>query len=81
MCMSVCLPGLTNDSMLPQNIHHLSDVITDFCGHGDGDGDSEMNIRELVPLLFFSSPFELNLNCFSKAESFCFLTAASHQDA
>lgn len=27
MCMSVCLPGLTNDSMLPQNIHHLSDVI------------------------------------------------------
>ena len=55
MCMYVyvCLFTRTDkDLVLPQNIHHLfAGLINGFCGHGNGDGGSEMNIRELGPLL------------------------------
>lgn len=52
MCMPVCLLCLTNYSAPPQNIHHLSDLITGYCGQGNGNDNSEKTIRELVPRPF-----------------------------
>lgn len=42
-----------NYSMLLQNTYLLSDLITGFPGHSNGSGNSELSIRELVPLPIF----------------------------
>lgn len=55
MYVYVCakLSAQVNYSMLLQNTYHLSDLITGFPGHSHGRGNSEVSIRELVPLPIF----------------------------
>lgn len=57
MYVYACLLCLTYYPVPPQNIYHLSDRITGYCGHRNGNDNSEITIRELVLL----PPLELTL--------------------
>ena len=56
MSVYICLFTWTDKDLVLPRIYttSLQVLINGFCGHGNWDGGSEMNIRELTPLLLIT---------------------------
>lgn len=78
VCICMCMIAQANYSMLFQNTYHFSDLITGFPGHSNGSGNSEVSIRELVPLpIFILLTTEIEPRMSSKTPKFRVLAATS----